>query len=190
MFTLSKFAFHGFSLLFLSFLCGLPVEVSAQNEIGETGIASYYHDMFVGRKTANGETFTQDKLTAAHKDLPLGTWVKVTNLENDSSVILRINDRMPPWNHRSIDLTVAAAEKLDYVHEGLTEVTIEIVPDPMLVKAKKKRAKLITTEIALQTIKHVANPVSLISIYSSNIKTPNREQIKYTWLDRLLGKVK
>ncbi|MFI5171483.1 MAG: septal ring lytic transglycosylase RlpA family protein [Chitinophagales bacterium] len=101
----------------------------------ETGIASYYHDKFVGRKTANGEIFTQDKLTAAHKSLPLGTWVKVTNLSNDSVVIVRINDRMPVWNSREIDLTVAAAGKLNYLAKGLTKVRIEVVPAP---------AKLIT----------------------------------------------
>jgi rare lipoprotein A len=96
----------------------------------ETGIASFYHDMFEGRKTANGEIFRQDKFTAAHKSLPLGTWVKVTNLSNDSTVVVRINDRMPLWNKRSIDLTEAAAEQLNYITKGLTKVLIEIIPDP------------------------------------------------------------
>lgn len=102
----------------------------------EIGIASYYHDKFVGRKTATGEIYTHDKMTAAHKNLPLNCWVKVTNLTNDSVVILRINDRMPQWNKRSIDLTVAAAKKLNYIHEGLTKVRIEVIPDP-----RKKEVK-------------------------------------------------
>lgn len=96
----------------------------------EVGVASYYHDKFVGRKTATGEIFVQDKMTAAHKTLPLNSWVKVTNLSNDSVVVLRINDRMPLWNKRSIDLTEAAAKKLNYLHAGLTKVKIEVIPDP------------------------------------------------------------
>jgi len=109
-------------------LLAAPLFTTAQ--VTETGIASYYHNKFVGRKTANGEIFDQSKLTAAHKSLPLGTWVKVTNLGNDSTVIVKINDRMPQWNKRSIDLSKAAASKLDYIHEGLTEVRIEVIPDP------------------------------------------------------------
>lgn len=102
----------------------------AQSGKTETGTASFYHDMFEGRKTANGEIFRQSKFTAAHKTLPLGTWVRVTNLSNDSTVIVKINDRMPLWNKRSIDLTEAAASQLNYISKGLTKVLIEIIPDP------------------------------------------------------------
>lgn len=102
----------------------------AQTSKSETGVASFYHDKFEGRKTANGEIFRQDKLTAAHKTLPLGTWVRVTNLSNDSTVIVRINDRMPLWNKRSIDLSEAGAHQLNYIHKGLTKVLIEIIQDP------------------------------------------------------------
>ena len=90
-------------------LCCLSTIADAQTGYVEEGTASYYHNKFVGRKTASGEIFTQDKMTAAHKSLPLGTWVMVTNKANDSVVILRINDRMPQWNKRSIDLTYSAA---------------------------------------------------------------------------------
>ena len=96
----------------------------------ETGIASFYHDKFVGRRTANGEIFSQEKFTAAHKTLPLGTWVRVTNLQNDSSVVVRINDRMPAWNKRSIDLTRAGAKKLNYISSGVTRVKIEVINGP------------------------------------------------------------
>ena len=96
----------------------------------ETGTASFYHDKFVGRKTANGEVYSQEKMTAAHKSLPLGTWVKVTNLSNDSVVIVRINDRMPPWNKRAIDLTEKAAGQLNFISKGLTKVQVEVIPDP------------------------------------------------------------
>ncbi|HNM09031.1 MAG TPA: septal ring lytic transglycosylase RlpA family protein, partial [Chitinophagales bacterium] len=98
-------------LLTLLFLLSGGFMLSSQAQVGrvETGIASYYHDKFVGRKTASGEIYSQDKMTAAHKSLPLGTWVKVTNLSNDSTVIVKINDRMPKSNGRSIDLTELAA---------------------------------------------------------------------------------
>lgn len=112
------------------FFIGLSSSV-AQSGRTETGIASFYHDKFEGRKTANGEIFRQTKFTAAHKTLPLGTWVRVTNLDNDSTVIVKINDRMPLWNKRSIDLTEAAASQLNYISKGLTKVLIEIIPDPL-----------------------------------------------------------
>ncbi len=93
----------------------------------EKGTASYYSNSFNGRKTASGEKFSNDSLTAAHKKLPFGTIVKVTNLKNDSVVILKINDRMPQSNKRAIDVSLAAAKKLNFVREGLTTVTIEIL---------------------------------------------------------------
>lgn len=92
----------------------------------EKGTASYYSNSFNGRKTASGEKFSNDSLTAAHKKLPFGTIVKVTNLKNDSVAILKINDRMPQSNKRAIDVSLAAAKKLNFVREGLTTVTIEI----------------------------------------------------------------
>lgn len=117
-------------LLLLGFT--LIASVSAFAQVGkvETGIASFYHDKFVGRKTATGEIFTQEKLTAAHKTLPLGSWVKVTNLSNDSVVVVRINDRMPKSNGRSIDLTEKAAGQLNFIPKGLTKVRIEVIPAP------------------------------------------------------------
>lgn len=125
---LNKFNKWAFAAAALIVLLAAPMFTTAQSI--ETGTASYYHNKFVGRKTANGEIFDQGKLTAAHKSLPLGTWVKVTNLSNDSTVIVKINDRMPQWNKRSIDLSKTAASQLDYLHNGLTKVKIEIIPDP------------------------------------------------------------
>src|SRR3954452_20754007 len=78
----------------------------------EYGTASFYHDKFIGRQTANGELFDQKKLTAAHNSLPLGTWVEVTNLGNNKSVQVRINDRLHRNNPRLLDLSSAAAEEL------------------------------------------------------------------------------
>jgi rare lipoprotein A len=93
----------------------------------ETGIASYYAKRFEGRKCANGEIFKHNQLTAAHKTLKLGTYVRVTNLKNDSVVIVKINDRLPKKSKRSIDLTMKAATQLNFVSRGLTKVKIERV---------------------------------------------------------------
>jgi rare lipoprotein A len=91
------------------------------------GIASFYSNKFNGRKTANGEIFSQQKLTAAHNTLPLGTWVRVTNLRNKKTVIVKINDRLNAKNKRLIDLTKLAAQKLGFVKSGLTRVKVEIL---------------------------------------------------------------
>ncbi|GAB4135865.1 MAG: hypothetical protein Fur0041_10190 [Bacteroidia bacterium] len=91
----------------------------------EKGIASWYGKKFEGRRTYSGKRFHADSLTAAHKTLPMGTVVKVTNLKNDSVVIVRINDRLPKSSKRSIDLSYGAAKKLNFIRAGLTEVLIE-----------------------------------------------------------------
>lgn len=92
-----------------------------------TGTASYYADKFHGRKTANGETFNMNDLTAAHKTLPFGTIVKITNLKNDKSVKLRINDRGPFVKDRIIDVSLAAAKELDMLGTGTAEVRIDVI---------------------------------------------------------------
>lgn len=99
--------------------------IAIDSSATEIGIASFYAKKFEGRKCANGEIFKHDKLTAAHKTLKLGTYVKVTNLKNDSSVIVKVNDRLPKKSKRSIDLTMRAAKQLNFVQRGLTKVKIE-----------------------------------------------------------------
>lgn len=89
------------------------------------GIASFYHNKFEGRKTANGEIFSQKKLTAACNTLPLNCWVRVTNIRNNRSIILRITDRMHHLNKRLIDLSHIAAKTLGYTGHGLTRVKVE-----------------------------------------------------------------
>jgi rare lipoprotein A len=89
------------------------------------GKASYYADKFNGRRTSSGEKFNNDSLTAAHKYLPFGTRLIVTNLKNDSVVVVRVNDRLPKKSSRTIDLTKAAARKLNFIKSGLTHVYIE-----------------------------------------------------------------
>lgn len=99
----------------------------AQDIFVQTGQASFYADKFEDRPTASGEKYRHSKLTAAHLTLPFGTEVKVTNLENQKSVVVRINDRGPFVEGRIIDLSKSAAELLDFVNAGLTEVQLEIV---------------------------------------------------------------
>jgi len=93
----------------------------------QTGKASYYADKFEGRPTASGEKYKHSKLTAAHKTLPFGTKVKVTNLSNNQSVEVVINDRGPYVEGRVIDLSKSAAEKLGFVNLGLADVQIEVL---------------------------------------------------------------
>jgi rare lipoprotein A len=91
------------------------------------GTASYYADKFEGRRTANGEIFHQDRLTAAHNALPLGTWIRVTNTRNNKSVIVKVNDRLHPRNSRLVDLSKAAARQLGYLRGGLARVKVEVL---------------------------------------------------------------
>lgn len=90
-------------------------------------VASYYADKFDGRKTASGEIFDMNGYTAAHKDLPFGTQLKVTNLANGKSVVVKVNDRGPFVAGREIDLSKAAAAKLDMMGNGTANVSIELV---------------------------------------------------------------
>lgn len=141
-------------LLVFPALLVFPKALRAQS--AETGVASYYHDKFEGRLTANGERFTQSGYTAAHKCLPLGTWVKITNLGNDSTVIVKINDRMPPWNRRAIDLTKTAAAQLGYLHNGLARVRIEIVPDPHILEDSLRAIPLPLNEMTTAVLTKIS----------------------------------
>ncbi len=93
----------------------------------QTGKASYYSRKFQGRETSSGEIFKHNKYTAAHKTLPFGSIVRVVNLENDSIVYVKINDRLPKTSKRLIDLTRKAAVELNFIKKGLTKVVVERV---------------------------------------------------------------
>jgi len=93
----------------------------------EQGIASYYGSKYHGRKTASGKTFDMYKVSAAHKEHPLGTIARITNLKNNKQIVVEINDRGPFVEGRIIDLSYAAAVELDFIQDGLTEVKIEIL---------------------------------------------------------------
>ncbi len=122
------------ALLLIAILMVFGVGPAAVNSaVGRTaaiaeqvGIASWYGSRFHGRKTANGDVFNQNRMTAAHRTLPLGTKVEVTNVTNGKSVEVRINDRGPYVNGRVIDLSRAAAVRLGMKDVGLARVRIEV----------------------------------------------------------------
>jgi rare lipoprotein A len=91
------------------------------------GVASFYSNKFNGRETANGEIFSQNKFTCACNVIPLGIWLRVTNLRNGRVVIVKTNDRLHPKMKRIVDLTRAAAVKLGFVSAGLTRVKVEVL---------------------------------------------------------------
>lgn len=104
----------------------LSVIGMATPQTAEEGIANFYSDKFQGRKTASGAVYDKNKLTAAHKTLPYGTKVRVTNLENGKSVVVTINDRMRTKNPVVIDVTRRAAQELGFAKTGKAKVKVEV----------------------------------------------------------------
>lgn len=100
--------------------------VTVENGFSQKGNASYYANKFHGRRTSSGAIYHKDSLTAAHKTLKFGTLLRVTNLANDSSVIVKVTDRMGRTPH-VIDLSLAGAKKLNFVRNGVAKVKIEEV---------------------------------------------------------------
>ena len=93
----------------------------------QRGIASYYAEAFHGRLTANGETFDMNAMTCAHLTLPFGTLLRVTNLDNDRTATVRVNDRGPYVEGRILDLSKGAARTLDMIESGTANVLIEVI---------------------------------------------------------------
>lgn len=116
-----------FTSLLLS-ACASQGQVDPQGYRAE-GKASYYGARHHGNKTASGERFDQNALTAAHRTLPFGSRVQVTNLRNDKTVVVRINDRGPYAKKRIIDLSQKAAEQLDMLRDGVVPVRVEQLAD-------------------------------------------------------------
>jgi rare lipoprotein A len=105
---------------------GTPSQ-KAKNAKVQYGTASFYANKFDGRSTANGDVFSQKKMTAASNTISLNTWVKVTNLHNKKSAVVKITDRMHPKNKRLIDLSRSAASQLGYTGRGLARVKVELL---------------------------------------------------------------
>ena len=118
--------------LWLLAACATPPEgaLDTPGSVGAydvVGMASWYGKRFHGRQTASGDVFDMNALTAAHPSLPFGTRVRVTNLDNGRSVIVKINDRGPFVKRRIIDVSRRAAEELGFVRDGITQVRVEVI---------------------------------------------------------------
>ena len=118
---------------------------TAKAAFSQTGKASWYGPGFHGRKTANGERFDMNTLTAAHRTLPISSYVRVTNLANGKSVVVRINDRGPYHGNRVMDLSKAAAQELGFIRTGTAQVKIEqITTDAPSRKEQNRRSGIVT----------------------------------------------
>ncbi len=111
-------------LLITTIFCNI---CTIQESKTQKGMASYYHNNLHGRSTASGELYDKNKLSGAHRSLPFGSKVKVTNLTNQKSVVVTINDRGPYVKKRIIDISYAAAKKIDMIKAGVIEVQLEIL---------------------------------------------------------------
>jgi rare lipoprotein A len=103
----------------------------------QQGVASYYAGRFHNRPTASGEIYDMMEFTAAHKHLPFGTLLKVTNLNNGYQAIVRINDRLPKSSSRIIDLSKGVAEHLDMIQDGIVEVTLDVLTHQTIAMLKE-----------------------------------------------------
>ena len=150
----------------------------------EVGVASWYGQKFHGHMTSNGETYNMFSMTAAHKTLPLPSYVKVTNLANNKHVIVRVNDRGPFHDDRIIDLSYAAATKLDYRHIGTAKVKVEVIHfdeqnnvtvgrNPTISHQQYLGIKPIVTTVVAD-----AAPISYIQVASSSDQEVAREQLE------------
>ena len=107
-----------------------PPDGAAPTGESTDGLASFYARRFNGRRTASGEVYDPKAMTMAHRSLPFGTWVSVTNLGNGRSVRVRVNDRGPWTGSRLADLSMAAARQLGFLAQGVARVRLERLPDP------------------------------------------------------------
>ena len=139
---MKKFIYSSPAFILFFLLCFGKVQsqdlVLIKNEEPETsaktvvkyGVASFYAQKFNGRQTSTGAIYNSKILTAACNVLPLGTWVKVTNLRNKKSVVVEINDHLHYKNKRLIDLSKSAAQKLGFISRGITRVKVEVLTNP------------------------------------------------------------
>jgi rare lipoprotein A len=134
---MQKFLLMIFGLLFLA-------TASAQTAKVLNGTASFYAQKFDGKRTAFGTTFSNKGMTCACNQLKLGTWVKVTCLSTNKSVILQVTDRLAKNNHRVVDVTAAAAKELGFYNAGLSKVKVEVV--------EKKKTKAFKTKKSVKTV--------------------------------------
>ncbi|MEW6983343.1 septal ring lytic transglycosylase RlpA family protein [Colwelliaceae bacterium 6471] len=166
--------------------------LKSANGFSQTGTASWYGKKFHGHLTSNGEIYNMYSMSAAHKNLPLPTYVKVTNLENNKSVIVRVNDRGPFHQDRIIDLSYSAAYKLDMLKTGTAHVSLTAITDfsvkPMIkaphqtAVTKSEPSDNLTANFiqvfatrSIDVAKNTANALS--SLYQHNVIWPQQDGI-------------
>ena len=159
----------------------------------EKGIASWYGPKFHGKLTANGEIFNQYKLTAAHKTLPIPSAVKVTNLKNNKSLIIRVNDRGPFINDRIIDLSYQSAKKLNLLAAGTGFVRVQILrPESILLEKLAKKGQFpeindITKKTTPPINQVNFSNVSIKKIGETKLSDSNKASLKKNKIDILIG---
>ncbi len=116
-------------ILFITLIINISISFTYSQT---TGKASYYAQKFHGRKTSSGEVYHKDSLTCAHRTLPFGTKLQVTNPKNNKSIVVTVNDRGPHLKSRLIDLSYAAAKELEIIRQGVASV--EIIPIDKILK--------------------------------------------------------
>lgn len=158
-------------LTMLAFSCAGPKQISSssqkENRI-ETGVASWYGPGFQGKKTANGETFNTNGLTAAHRTLPFNTKLRVENLQNGKSVTVRVNDRGPYVRDRIIDLSKAAAKQLDIIEAGTARVELFLIGDPR--------------SLGMENIKKPTYAIQIGSFFDYNSAKQKANTVKDGWV--------
>ena len=149
-----------FTLFFVINVCAQSNIVSAET------YASYYGDEFNGRQTANGEIYDMNAFTAAHRTLPFGSVVEVTNLDSGASTFVRINDRGPFVANREIDLSKAAANAIGMVQQGIARVSIKLISTPTAVQQSvpSQPAPVTTTAVT-------AAPTTVVSTTTTQVTT-------------------
>ena len=140
-------------VVFLLSICLLPLLSTGQTGYIQEGKASFYADKFEGRTTASGERYSHSRSTCAHLTLPFGTLVRVTNLENNLSVVLRVNDRGPFVANRIIDLSRSAAEKLGYIDKGIADVRVEVIDEEGNIVASQQQKPVSQPQKPAETAK-------------------------------------
>lgn len=157
------------------FFVDSPSSVASSSK--ETGFASWYGGKFQGRPTASGEPYDMYGYTAAHKTLPLGSVVVVTNLENQKKVVLRINDRGPFVEGRILDVTKAAADELGFTNKGTAKVEIEVIKEnaPYEISA--------TSQQKLQTATSPQQQVEMPSLKEEELKAIVKSDGNYQFVD-------
>lgn len=167
------------------FLLGACKMEAQDKKFIQTGQASFYADKFEGRKTANGEIYYHIRKTAAHPDLPFGSVVKVTHLDNNKFVVVRINDRGPFVENRIIDLSKSAAEELGFVDQGLASVKIELIAStdelPGKDEEKETPEKSVYYKVNAQKISPIGNGVQVGSFTANEnlLQSAEHLQTKY-----------